>query len=285
MTVYADVLFVVNWSLDFVTLYITGRLMSLSMGVFRMCLSASIGASFAVLALVLDMDGVVYILSSVAVCGFMCACAYRRAGVFTYVTSSILLFSVGSALGGAMTAIYSLGDGYRDSLSDGEKEGGVLVILIAVTAFLLVSLGARIAKRRFFLKKQKITVTVNGKTKTITALSDSGSFLCDPISGRPALIVRADAMNELIPDEVIAAAVSKDPVAGAEKLLVGELCRVRMIPVTGVAGGGILLGYRPDLVTVGVGGRARSFDCILAITGVERDFSGCDAIMPVGLFT
>ena len=284
MTVYADVLFVVNWSLDFLTLYITGRLMSLSMGIVRMCLAASIGAVFAVAALIFDMEGAVYISSFCAVCGLMCACAYRCAGLFTYFTSSVLLFSVGSALGGAVTAIYSLSDGYRDSLDGGKNEGGILIVLFAVTAAAAVSAGARIAKRRLFTVKRKVTVTVGGISRTVSALSDSGSFLCDPISGRPALVVRAESLTDLLPPEVIAAALSTDPVHAAENLSRNVIGRIRMIPVSGLAGSGILLGYRPDLVTVGEGREKRSYDCIIAVSGSSRDFSGCDAILPAEFF-
>lgn len=280
MTVYADVLFLVNWSLDLVALYITGRLMSLSMGALRVGTAAFFGALFAVAALVFDMKGGWYISASAAVSCFMCVLAYRNAGMFTCIAASVLLFSVGSALGGAMTAIYSLGNGYGNSFEESGGEAAGLIISVAVLAVAAVSSAARAAGRRIFVLKKKVTVTGLGKTRTITALSDSGSFLSDPLSGRPALIVRADSLNGIIPKEIISAAASVDVVSAAAELPAEFIGRVRILPISGISGEGFLIGYRPDLVTVGEGRRKRSFDCIIAISSSEKGFSGCDAVIP-----
>lgn len=282
MTVYADVLFIVNWSLDFVTLYITGRLMSLSMVTWRVCLSATIGAAFATAALIFDMDGVVYGVASLAVCGLMCVCAYKKAGAFGYFGASVLMFAVGSALGGAMTAISSLGNGYRDSL-DGGKEGGVLIFSVAATAAAITAAAGRLAGRRSFVGTRRVTVTDGGRSRTLSALADSGSFLREPLSGRPALVVRANAVAEVLPSEVITAALAIDSALAVESIAPSLLSKVRILPVSGVAGNGILLGYRPDEVTVATRRGNRNVDCFLAISRTDGDFGGHDAIIPAEL--
>ncbi len=282
VTVYADVLFIVNWSLDFVTLYITGRLMSLSMVTWRMCLSASLGAAFATAALIFDMDGVVYGVASVAVCGSMCVCAYKKAGAFGYFGASVLMFAVGSALGGAMTAISSVGRGYRDSLNGG-TEGGELLFSVAATAAAITAAAGRIAGRRSFAGTRRVTVVDGGRSRTLSALADSGSFLREPLSGRPALVVRANTVAEVLPAEVIAAALADDTALAVESISPSLLSRIRILPVSGVAGDGILLGYRPDEVTVSSHRGRRNVDCFLAISRIDGDFGGHDAIIPAEL--
>ncbi len=274
MTVYADVLFLVNFSLDYVTLYITGRLMSLASSTGRMVLSSAIGAVFAVSALVFDMKGALYVIMSAAVTFIMCVCAYKRAGGIGYIGAALLMFSVGTAIGGGVTAICSIGAGYRGSIEADPTEDAAVLLVAAVSA-VITAFSARAAKRRRGVGRQKVTLTVNGSSVTLDALADSGSLVRDPLSCRPVLIVRADAVKGIMPESVYAASGTCD----VTLLDPSELTRVRMIPVSGISGRKILLGYRPDSVTVG----KREADCIIALTDEKNGFGGCDAILPAEL--
>ncbi len=271
MTVYADVLFLVNFSLDYVTLYITGRLMSLSSSLLRMSLSSVMGAFFAVSALVFDMKGVLYIIMSAAVTFLMTVCAYKRAGKMGYIGASLLMFSVGTAIGGAVTAVCSLGEGYRGSIGSDVTEDAA-VFAVAGIAAVITALSARAAKRRQGIKRQSVSITVHGDTLMLEALCDSGSLVRDPLSCRPVLIVRADALREILPLSVCSAVGGGD----VTEIDLAELSRIRMIPVSGVGGHRILLGYRPDSVTVG----KRQVDCLIALSDDKKTFGGCDAILP-----
>ncbi len=279
MTVYADVLFLINFSLDYVALYITGRLTSSPSSTARMCAAAALGAAFAVCALIFDMKGFFYVVLTAAVCLLMCRCAFGKAGPIECVGAALLLFSVGAALGGAMTALSSLTKGYCDSV-EGDAGDGVAVLAVAATAAALTAAAARFARRRCFRGTCTVTVEDGGKQKTLTALADSGCFLREPLSGRPALIVRADALSEILPPSLVSAAVSGDVTAATALLPPGVLGRVRIIPVTGVTGQGLLTGYLPDGVTVTCGKRSRRTDCILALSADKSRFAGCDAIVP-----
>ena len=64
MTVYADVLFLVNFSLDYVSLYLTSRLMSLPTRTWRLCVGAAVGAVYAVCALFWQTPEAVYIAAT-----------------------------------------------------------------------------------------------------------------------------------------------------------------------------------------------------------------------------
>lgn len=278
MTVYADVLFLVNFSLDYVTLYITGRLMSHSSSLPRMAAASAAGAVYAVSALVFDLDGVFYVVLSLLVTLLMCVCAYKRAGLLGYITSAILLFSVGTAIGGAVTAICSLGAGYRGAL-ESDPYGDAAVFAVAALAALVTAVSARTAKRRLRRDKRRVTVNVEGRSVTLEALADSGSLIRDPLSGVPVLIVRADAVRGVLPPDVYGAAVSGS-VADVTSLDAKSLTRVRMLPVSGVIGDGLLIGYRPDSVTVPCGRTEREVSCFLALSPEKNGFGGCDAILP-----
>ncbi len=278
MTVYADVLFLVNFSLDYVTLYITGRLMSHSSSTLRMIAAAAAGATFAVSALVFDMKGAFYVLSSAAVTFLMCVCAYKRAGFVGYLISAVLLFSVGTAIGGAVSAICSLGVGYRGAL-EADPNADAAVFAVAAAATLLTSISVKVAKKRCITVKRLVRLTIDGSSLTLDALADSGSFVKEPLSGYPVLIVRADALKAILPAAVYEAAKSEK--TDVTELDARDMTRVRLLPVSGVSGNAILLGYRPDSASVETKkGRFREISCFLALSREKNSFGGCDAIIP-----
>ncbi len=281
MTVYADVLFLVNFSLDYVSLYITGRLLSEPMKTARLCAAAALGAVYAVAALFFDVPEAIYIAVTLAVSALMCVCAFRRTGILGTVGASVLLFSVGCALGGAMTAIYSLGAGYRESLS-GSAGGGGAAVIVAVAALAMgaVFIASRVAVRRRGVGSAKVTVEAGERSATFDALADSGNLLRDPVTGRPALILSPSAASRVLPEAAVGAAVSDDAATAATSLPPDILSRVRILPVKNVYGDGVLLGYRPDRVVVG---DKREVDCVIAVSAKKDGFGGYEAVLPAEL--
>ncbi len=289
MTVYADVLFLVNFSLDYVSLYITGRLMSRPLYVRRLAAASALGALYAVSALFWNIPEPLYIAATLAVSGIMCLFAYRRAckgalaSAVETAGSALLLFSVGCALGGAMTAIYSLGKGYSAGEPGGGGAGTMTMTAVAAAAVTVTALAGRVAKKRRGVKHARVTLTDGGKSVTLDALSDSGNLLFDPTSGRPALIVSADAAADVLPQKIREAALSEDVAGSAAALPPELLTRVRLLPVSNVYGKGLLLGFRPDAVTVEQGGSEREYDLIVAVSGKKGGFGGFGAVLPAEL--
>ena len=50
-TVYADVYFIVNFSMDVLALFITGKILHLPQRILRICFAGAIGSAYAVLTL------------------------------------------------------------------------------------------------------------------------------------------------------------------------------------------------------------------------------------------
>lgn len=287
MTVYADVLFLVNFSLDYVSLYITGRLMSRPMRTLRICAASALGACYAVCALFFDVPEAAYIAVTLTVSAVMCVCAYKCGGFADIVGSSVLLFSVGCALGGVMTAVYSLGAGYSDEVPDG---GGGVTVAVAAAAAVVVAVGGRISKRRRGVKTAEVKLAFEERDVTLTALADSGNLLRDPVSGRSVIVVSGDAASKLLPENAAEIARDADFASRLDELPGSVRRRVRILPVTNVYGDGMLFGFRPDRAEIvktdadGTPcGKPRDVDCIIAVSDKSDGFGGCAAVLPAEL--
>ena len=103
--IYADVLFIINFSMDFLSLYIVGRLMHFHMKAWRVILGASLGALYGVLELLLAVSPFPKILITLGVLCLTCFIAFGGCRFHTYAASVALNFGVGMLIGGMMTIL------------------------------------------------------------------------------------------------------------------------------------------------------------------------------------
>ncbi len=146
----------------------------------------------------------------------------------------------------------------------------VLVLAFAIcwaAVSLLFRAGTKNAARRI----RDVTVERAGRSVRLRALEDTGNSLVDPISGCAAFVAEAAALGELFPGPE--AALLRGPPTEAVLRIPG----MRLIPYTGVGGGGLLLAFRPDRITVD--GRERR-DLIAAVASAPLGADGMyDAVI------
>lgn len=262
MTVYADILLLVNISMDLLTLYLAGRVTHKHISKTRMIIASLIGGVAAtIFTLFADTDGVMkkptsvlfaFLLSVVMTVIAFGVC--RK--ISDLIRDSVIIWGAGALLGGIMTVIMSLGEPvYLDYGNN------------FVPAFLLCLMGAT-AIVRFFTsanskKIARVTVTVGGQEFVFSAICDSGSFAADPISGKPAIIANSSVLGDVLP------------------MLDSDNCslRLRVIPISGISGRAVLKGFIPDKTTVD----GKDVSAVIAIHEGNERFGGQDGIIPAAL--
>lgn len=253
MTVYADVLFLVNFSMDLLTLYLAARITGRQPGRARMIAAAIAGGIFGTILTALEIEGIAGAVANLAVMAGMSAAAFGKSG--GWIRNSLVVCGTGTLLGGIMTAILSLGEPVTGDY--GSIYPSVFLGCTAAAWFFTRLFSASSAR-----KTAEIRFTVHGKNVSFIALCDSGSFLTEPISGIPVITVAAKTAG-----------------ISPEELLIPENgYRVRMIPVRTLTGNGMLCGFIPEEVTVD----GRRVNAVIAPDEGKR--GGYDGIVPAGLY-
>lgn len=252
MTVYADILFLVNFSMDLLTLmfaaYVTHRPVKRT----RLIIGAAAGGLCGTVLSVYHLPRIPGVLLNLAVMAGMTLITFGRQG--RVVRDSLIVCGSGTLLGGIMTALLSMGEPVM--LDYGSVYPSVF-LGCAAAAWGFTRLFASSSVKQ----SAEVTVTALGITRTFTALCDSGCFLAEPISGIPVITASRDALGEF-----------------AEKLTHPDSgMRIRVIPVNTVTGGGMLYGFVPDAVTV-------NGCAVRAVIGLdEGQRAGFDGIVPASL--
>ena len=250
--VYVDVLFALNFLMDYLLLVLTARLGGVYRPRWRLALAAAAGGLAAVALYFPPLPLPLGLLCRGAVCAGLTALAFgRQPGRFLRLCG--LLCGVTFALAGGVSALAFLGRGLQ-------VHNGVvyfelplrLLLCCAGAVWLLLGVSGGTALR-LDKRTARLSVTLGERTVVLRALRDSGNLLRDPLTGKQVALVGAGAAAGLLPPEHRALLRALDggnaPAVCAE--LTGRGAGLfRLMPYQTAAGSALLLLIRPDRLEI-----------------------------------
>ena len=272
---YVDLYFMINFSMDFLCLFITAKLMGIRASLLRQVLAAGIGGAYAVAALFLPLGTWGAIFADVSAClAIVAAAFFSRREPLRIIVYTLVFAAVSMVLGGIMTALFNLLNktGLAKALEGGGD--GISTWMFAVLAIIsggITLLSGGYFKGRMARHPVEAEITLMGKTVDVRGMGDSGNLLRDPVMGKPCIVADIDALASVIPEELYFAAKSRS----AEKItaLPTELQRrIILVPTKTASGDGILVGVRADKVVLvcGKGKKGYEVDAPVVLTELKE---------------
>ena len=251
--VYVDVLFLINISMDAVSLLITSRLCAQSARPWRILAGASAGAVYSVVSVFLPLTGYFDIIVFLCVSVLMSCITFRPDTLRETGRISLVLFISSALLGGVMSALYGvLGNMLGKML--GETSGGVvlspaLFFLLGGVSFIAAMFLCRLHGSGNCPDSGEIEIKIWGKSTRCKGIFDSGNLLCDPLSGRPVIVVKESCVRPIslcgIRDARLCSGMAR-----LDSMTDRERSRFRLIPARGIGGEAYLCGFVPDGLTL-----------------------------------
>lgn len=285
--IYGDTLFIINFSMDFLSLFLTGKILYARMRTVPLVLASSLGGIYAVASLFFTGNSIIAFFIHLAVPIVMCMPVFGLSpGVL--LRASLLFYAISLFFGGGMTVLFTainrhvplpfMASGSQTAVSPIPL--WLFIPAAALCALLSYLVGQLYARRR---TRQIAQVTLESGERKIKlhCLCDSGNLLCEPMSGKPVIVTTHEMLLSLLPISMRTLFRSRDP--SLLTVIDPQFSRrVRLIPASGVGYTGLLWGFLPDKVTV----NGIEKDAYIAIGDSEcTDFSGQDGILPSVLLT
>ncbi len=281
--IYGDVLIVINFSMDFLALFITAKIMHIKLNSKKITLSSIIGAIYSLVILSLNLPRFFSGIISIAMAFLLTFTAYGKQKIQTFIKNTIVFYIVNFALGGGITAICNLLNVWQNKRNlmingtfdviYGDLPFGILALLaILCGIFSLVS--GKIIKKKTAEKTCSLLIAFNQNTITLEALIDSGNLLREPLSGKPVIVASYSYMRKLIPIELIPLFKSKDTSCLENNIFSSK---IRIIPISTVGGNNLLFGLLADKVFL----NKKEIDVYIAITSDRDSFGGFPAVVPL----
>ena len=290
--VYADLLFLVNFSMDFLCFFVTARLLHRRFKVARSILAAAMGGVYSVAILFVSMNAILGLIADLGFCMLMCLCAYgikdKTFGDFMLHTT--VYFGVSMGTGGCMTAMYSLLNRMDLPLGEVEKNPdgisvwlfGLLAIISGCTALW----GGKLFRSSADGDVYEIVIAYGGSSLTISGMVDTGNLLKDPISGKPIIIVEKKALLGIIDEGVLNKSLRGD----AEGIVSQSSShRVRIVPMNTASGRSVVCAFVPEKLIIRSKKHRKSKEADALFAPAELKFSsekaavGCSALIPLDI--
>ena len=287
--IYPDVLFLINFSMDFIALYLGGAFVNAPKDKKLLALSSLVGGVFSVFIVILNTRGALGIALNVFLPVLLCYIAYGKDVRGERLLRLIVCFFVVSiALGGAITAFYNLlYDYFSYKEYEVAGEGNNILVFMAISALCasLIYSFSRIFALSSREIKCKIIIHSGDKEKEFSAFVDSGNLLKDPFTGAPVIIMNFSAIKDLLPYDTYRAIRSWCEEGDVRDGV--SITGLRFIPSKSLGGEKILVAYKPEKIEIVEnkknGNTRYAVDAIVAFNNEKDKFDGLDAIVPVSL--
>ncbi len=264
---YADVLFLVNFAMDFISLSASASLGAKQKSPLKISLAAALGSVYAITSVISNLGPLPDLILTVLVGAAMCAISFGFGKPIPFIRQYLIFWCSSALLGGIMTALLSLG-------STGFSLRRLPTTIIASALFTFFTI--RAIRHRAGCKSLFVTVSLNKRTASFGALCDSGNLLRDPFSAAPVIIASHEVLAPLLTREALSAMLDGSP----EKIPPAEL-RIRLIPQKTASGSALLCAFYPDQVIISSGKRAANANCLIAVSPQNKAyFAGFAATCP-----
>ncbi len=260
MTVYVDVLIILNIYVTYFILRAVSKLLHTSYSVKRLIFASVSGGIFSLVA-VLDTGFLVGLLIKIPLVAVTVLIAFGFGNVRKLLLRTGLSVGISFVISGVIILIRELsGSGFLTA-SNGYiyMDISALTLLIATA----VSYGILCAFRRILdtpSSDKSVTLVIEnkGKSARITAYPDSGNNLVDFLSGKPVVLCSMPAIKDILPENALSIFEEND----------GDVSGIRVIPYCTVSGSGIAAAFRPEKVTALLGSGEKRLDILI---GVSKD--------------
>ncbi len=267
--VYVDTLIAINFIVDYFLLRITALLAGCGPASKRLILSAALSSLTSLMVFLPPLSPFWSVAANLALSGGIVRLAFPWSGKRTFFSRAVvfycvnLLFAGGVFLlcwGKAPKGLLYLNGALYFQMSPLFLIGAASLLYAGTWLFHIAMAHGRIAS-----KSSSVLLEAAGVQVRLTAYLDTANHLRDVFSGLPVVLCTAEGIRPLLGEEGIrwmkeGQYLSAPPPERAAAL------RLRMIPFSGMGGGGVLPAFQPDgLWLVGKDGEMRPFQAVAAI--------------------
>ncbi len=246
--VYADLLFIINFAVNYLLLLATAKISSVYVKRLKIAMGAFVGGAYSVAAVLFAQSIMQSLAFKIGAALLMLLICFGREKGLLRIT--LIFFAVSAAFGGVVLAV-SLAGGGGSADAIAPVSLGVLVPSVAASYAVLTLVFKRLGRRRA-AGYAYIVIELAGRRTEVNSLVDTGNSLTDPISGKTVIIAERSAVLELFDAKTaeILREKGENPTEAIERL--SELgLMFRLLPYSAVGlERGMLLAFKPDKVII-----------------------------------
>ncbi len=215
--IFVDVLFIVNFIIDYILLSVTSFFVRRRASIFRMICASSAGGIYSAAMFFIPLNTALSLLFSAVCALLMVVITFGVRCVGGLIKNISVFYLVSASIAGlGFSFIFSGNAGTHFAVNNAILYADInaytlLFVFIVSVATIHIATGV--------IRKEKIkscfiydvTIEKDGRKISDTALFDSGNFLCDPLTQKSVLIAEWQSVSALFPESKITEAIVAHP--------------------------------------------------------------------------
>lgn len=268
MTIYIDVLIIINIYVTFFLIKATAIFMHLQISVGR-CIAGSILGGLSSLIILLPSLILPLNILLKSICGcVIAASSFGFKDFRAFIRKFVIFMLVNLIFAGIMLLLWffaaPLGMVYNNGIVYFDISFFTITISTLISYFAI-----RLVRYIFDLRsatdaKYKVVIVYNKAQVVIDGFADSGNSLVDFVTGLPVIICSPEVCKAAAPDGIENILISGSAIKG-----------VRIIPYSTIGKSGIVVAYKPDKITISNGKTSKD---VCALIGISENSSNHQAI-------
>ena len=275
-TIYIDVYFMINFTVDILAVFIASRMVHISMNMKKLLLSGLFGALFAIIELFLKSKTLHIGLAAL----FLITLAYitcKSASPGRKIKFLLSFYIAAFLISGVVNFVYGLMDKYIDGIFiDSSSSTNRKALIFSLIILLIIG-----ALRLFIMlfsdsineKSTRIRIELREKSLELDALIDTGNLVKDPMNMNPVIFLKKSSAQSIFPSSVI-------DLSDIDSLGADYRKRIRLVPVTRGKETHVMTGVRVDKVIIIKENHKEEINATIVIDKEDGTYGGYYALAP-----
>ena len=275
-TIYIDVYFLLNFTVDLLAIYFASKILRINIKNIRLLLISFIGAVYSVADVLIKLNLLLRLLLFLSVSILVILIMGRKISLIRRIKLFTVFFILMALIGGLVYFLYSLLARCFEYKPTAEPQNRKLLILsiLIIVSFSVIKLVSALFARTRSGKSAAVSIKLLDKRIECEALVDTGNLLRDPIDSTAVMIITRSIAERIMPYGI------PEDVSSVH----GELKKyVRIIPITKGKERVMCLGFLPDRSEVKIKNRWESVKLIFVVDNDVTDFGGFAALIPASI--
>ena len=277
-TLYIDVYFLINFTVDLLALYFSYFISGISLKRIPLLLSSLLGGITPCIGLMLGEDHIIKLIYMMLSMVLITCIATVGVGVIRKIRFGISFLILISLIGTLVGFLWEILDHFLCELLIDSAADAVNRKMLMLSTGLLICIGVIKMMLSFFVdgasvNSVRVKIDFLDKSVELDALVDSGNLAVDPMDMQPVMLLKRKDAEMIFPKAVTELG---DP----DCLDRNVRKRIRLIPVSRGGSTHVLVGIRPDSVSLA---KKEGYEQLTLTVAIDREggtYGGYGALMP-----
>ncbi|MEA4921294.1 MAG: sigma-E processing peptidase SpoIIGA [Clostridiaceae bacterium] len=254
--IYLDVLFLINFIIDYLLLGLTGDLRGNYSSPFRLLFAAAFGGAMSVILFFAPEINLLMLAAKPICCALMVFAAYGFEGRRRFLGDCAMLCALSFAFSGGIFALSELFPGGGGMVNNTAVYFNISIRLLVAgvaAAYFVMSIFNRPGSYRHEKKTRSVKCGIRGADAHFNAFEDTGNMMCDPVSRKKVIMVSPSIIRTSLDgaEQQLISGLSRENIAQTFEKLAAQYPSVYGIaPFTSVGGNGLMITIKPEKLEI-----------------------------------